>query len=101
MGLRAQEDIRTGNQPTGRNQEDTKQDFVPGGENMTVVIYEDWVARGWKSIAGRLDCSVSFARKLFVNEGLPLVDEGGTWTLTAQDFRAWRDKRKRRRGKNT
>ena len=55
-----------------------------------MVVVQVQVMRGWKQIARFLNCSVGHARKLHKKHGLPLVDEGGTWTLTTDEYLRWR-----------
>lgn len=48
------------------------------------------VYRGWKAIAGFLDCSVSHAKELMRVYGLPIKREGNKYTLTNIDYLEWR-----------
>ena len=62
-----------------------------------MVVIKVEVARGWKAIADMIGCSVSTAKRLHrgVRKGgvrLPLVKEGGLWTLVNVDYLEWRKK---------
>lgn len=62
-------------------------------------VYHIQVARGWKKIARMLDCSVTTAKRLHRECGLPLVDEAGAWTLTTNDYLVWRSQRRAEKGR--
>jgi hypothetical protein len=56
----------------------------------SVPVYKIEVARGLKAIAQMMDCTAQTAKKLHNEKQLPLIKEGGQWTLSNVDYLKWR-----------
>jgi hypothetical protein len=48
------------------------------------------VARGLKAIAQMMDCTAQTVKKLHKEKSLPLIKEGGQWTMSNVDYLKWR-----------
>lgn len=53
-------------------------------------IYKIEVARGLKAIGQMMDCTAETAKKLHTEKQLPLIKEGGQWTMSNVDYLKWR-----------
>ncbi len=49
------------------------------------------VARGLKAIAQMMDCTAQTVQKLHKEKSLPLIKEGGQWTMSNVDYLLWRE----------
>lgn len=57
-------------------------------------IYQVQVFRGLKQIGSWLGLHPRSVIRLYHDDGLPLIKEGGFWTLTTNDYLKWREERK-------
>ncbi len=53
-------------------------------------VYKIEVVRGIKAIARMMDCTAQTVKKFHKEKQLPLIKEGGQWTMSNVDYLKWR-----------